>query len=1101
MSFSSYFFGNVDAQGRLESDLDDDLKETLSSVDADVISKIFSDDTFGLERARNDDEDEEESMESIPVIPTAHSSDAVDYSDFDETVPDDQQEKYYRRGMGILQKSLPKSRLALVSENYDDDEEEEDEQEKEAEKNEQQQQNVVTRIEPMDIDHEKVDIQQLFPGFEKGKILKFSELFMAKIKRPPKLQLHRKVVFGVGYEYEVERDDRTLFLRAGKLDRLRAEQIKPPVKRRRIETLNEQSESSGTESEDDDYLQELAARPHVSEPELLNQDKLYHSVMLDKWEDDIIWDEDENNVIDAEDDKPVVNKHLNMQLEEGDWLDAIIWDKEKPSASTMKISLDLNDPNMLFDVEEVEATKELLIEPKHVKKGRKPLPKPIPKIQIYHTDTEPHNKLPLNRFNLSNDKFYESHLAGRLVRVRQTFGQLVVQHSLPALKLHPSLYKTKLSKAELRSFHRPLIQLPLNTDIHFSRVKASKKKKKDKKKGHVDIIRNTKDLTLKDSTPFVLMEYSEEHPPIISNIGMGTLIINYYRKTEPKDEFVPNLDIGEPFVLDIGDTSPFMNFGNVEPGQTISVYYNNLIRAPLFRHDVKHTDFVLLKSTYKGHVKYYLREIPAIFTIGQSYPVQEVPGPHSRKVTTTIKNRLQVVTYRLIKKNHLHRLKMNKLAQKFPEYSDIQIRQRLKEFLEFHRRSKDGGGGYWKTRGGGEPPSEEDLRKMVTPEMVCLYESMLVGERHLQDLGYGDVNDDDETGEGDSKLEVEQQLAPWFSTRNFINATQGKAMLKLYGAGDPTGRGEGFSFIRVSMKDIFLRAGESAEEKLAQIEARPKSAHRYNVAEQQQIYREEIARIWKAQLESLSNKIEPVLSDHEDEDEERDTDQVDSPSASEYDWGHHRNSHGMSPSPATPSYHRSRYDRATSEIDDDDVSVTGSMNSSYHVNSQNKYLIIRRLIAPPGGGEKTWQQEVVRDPVVIKSYLRHRQMIEEEATSAEALEPTDDEEKNARMKKRIQDQLAKLKRNAERRRQRQLAKQAQLAENPVLGLIRGKREGAMRRCGNCGQLGHMKTNKNCPKFYIMNDPNRIAEESAAGTPSETTPGTPSSTAVETIPGL
>jgi hypothetical protein len=59
------------------------------------------------------------------------------------------------------------------------------------------------------------------------------------------------------------------------------------------------------------------------------------------------------------------------------------------------------------------------------------------------------------------------------------------------------------------------------------------------------------------------------------------------------------------------------------------------------------------------------------------------------------------------------------------------------------------------------------------------------------------------------------------------------------------------------------------------------------------------------------------------------------------------------------------------------------------------------------------------------------------------LEPTDDEEKNARMKRRIQDQLAKLKRNAERRNQRKLAKAAGLAENPVLGLIRGKREGAM----------------------------------------------------------
>jgi transcription initiation factor TFIID subunit 1 len=243
------------------------------------------------------------------------------------------------------------------------------------------------------------------------------------------------------------------------------------------------------------------------------------------------------------------------------------------------------------------------------------------------------------------------------------------------------------------------------------------------------------------------------------------------------------------------------------------VLYNNLIRAPLFRHEPKHTDFLLVKSTHKGTSKYFIREVPATFTIGQTYPVQEVPGPHSRKVTTTMKNRLQVVAYRLIKRHPQLRLKMGKLAQRFPEYSDIQIRQRLKEFLEFHRQTKTGGGGYWKARGG-VPPDEEELRKMASPEMVCLYESMLVGERHLQDLGYGDANDEDEGGDGDTKLEAEQQLAPWFSTRNFINASQGKAMLKLYGAGDPTGRGEGFSFIRVSMKDIFLRAGESAEEKL-----------------------------------------------------------------------------------------------------------------------------------------------------------------------------------------------------------------------------------------------------------------------------------------------
>lgn len=131
-------------------------------------------------------------MESMPVIPTAHASDAVDYSDFDETVPDDQQEKYYRRGMGMIQKNLKRSRLALVSDNYDDDEEEVEEIKPIVIPAPINPPMAVEKADFIDIDQKKVDIQQLFPGFEKGKILKFSELFMAKIKRPSKLQLHRK---------------------------------------------------------------------------------------------------------------------------------------------------------------------------------------------------------------------------------------------------------------------------------------------------------------------------------------------------------------------------------------------------------------------------------------------------------------------------------------------------------------------------------------------------------------------------------------------------------------------------------------------------------------------------------------------------------------------------------------------------------------------------------------------------------------------------------------------------------------------------------------------------------------------------------------------
>ncbi|KAG0196131.1 hypothetical protein BGX31_005572, partial [Mortierella sp. GBA43] len=252
-------------------------------------------------------------------------------------------------------------------------------------------------------------------------------------------------------------------------------------------------------------------------------------------------------------------------------------------------------------------------------------------------------------------------------------------------------------------------------------------------------MRSFKDLTLRDTTNFVLLEYSEEHPAIIQNVGMGSFLINYYRKESIDDTQLPQGEIGEPFVLDVADASPFLNFGNVEPGQTISALYNNLIRAPVFEQPARNTDFLVIKTTYKGETKYYIRHIPHLYVVGQTYPVQDVPGPHSRKITTMIKNRLQITAFRFIRKDPHGRLRFAKLVKAYPEYSEIQIRQRLKEFAEFQRKGNNTG--LWKLKASVPLPSEEEIRKMVTPEMVCLYESMLVGQRHLLDAGYGKAAD------------------------------------------------------------------------------------------------------------------------------------------------------------------------------------------------------------------------------------------------------------------------------------------------------------------------------------------------------------------------
>lgn len=134
----------------------------------------------------------------------------------------------------------------------------------------------------------------------------------------------------------------------------------------------------------------------------------------------------------------------------------------------------------------------------------------------------------------------------------------------------------------------------------------------------------------------------------------------------------------------------------------------------------------------------------------------------------------------------------------------------VQEFMEYHRRGPHQG--FWRLKANWTIPSDTDMLKMVTPEQVVLAESMQVGQRHLQDSGYsfnGEVAEDDE-----GNLSIEQQLAPWITTKNFLFATQAKAMLRLHGEGDPSGRGEAFSFVRVSMKDIFVKAGEDYDQKL-----------------------------------------------------------------------------------------------------------------------------------------------------------------------------------------------------------------------------------------------------------------------------------------------
>ncbi|EPQ61382.1 hypothetical protein GLOTRDRAFT_102259 [Gloeophyllum trabeum ATCC 11539] len=470
-------------------------------------------------------------------------------------------------------------------------------------------------------------VYERFPTYEKDKILDFTELF--KGYTVPRSRVSKRP-FQLEPVYPRKRDVPRHFLQS----------IVGDAERQAENQRADEVIAAG--NIDFDLQNALEGRVNTEAPVSLSlQDRSFDLVLLANWEDQIVYEPEEDmeeSAIHRRESQAALTTKVNKSLESGAWTQSIIWSPRAPFRDFTQL-----------EVNEEDAAPE-----------ERPIADPRPR-KRFRSD-----QVPRDKFNLSNDQYYEVSKEGRGHRVRQTFGQLVVEHAYPAQKLQLPFYKTRLSKQEARSWHRPALQFPSNVEIHFTKVRSAKKKK-DKagrsvgKGGNVsEGLHRTSDLSLKDTSNYVLWEFSEEHPPIMSNFGMGSILVNYYRKKDEKDEHIPKYDLGVPFVLEPQDESPFMKFGYVYPGETVPALYNNLIRAPLFRQKPRPTDFLVIRSTIRGETRYYIREMKNLFVVGQTYPVTEVPGPHSRKITNTIKHRLQNITYKLLSKSHEERLKISR---------------------------------------------------------------------------------------------------------------------------------------------------------------------------------------------------------------------------------------------------------------------------------------------------------------------------------------------------------------------------------------------------------------------------------------------------------
>lgn len=667
------------------------------------------------------------------------------------------------------------------------------------------------------------------------------------------------------------------------------------------------------------------------------------------------------------------------------------------------------------------------------------------------------------------------------------------------------------------------------------------------------------DLSVKDGHVF-LMEYCEERPLLLGNVGMGARLCTYYQKSAPGDHtgaFMRNgnSSLGTVLTLDPADKSPFL--GDIKPGCSLLSLETNMYRAPLFPHKVSSTDYLLVRSA-KG--KLSIRRIDRIDVVGQQEPHMEVMSTGTKGLQTYIMNRLLVYMYREFrageKRGSLPCIRADELSAQFPNISESFLRKRLKHCADLQKGSN--GLLFWVMRRNFRIPLEEELRRMVTPENVCAYESMQAGLYRLKHLGITRLTLP--TGLSSamnqlpyeaialaaaSHIERELQITPWNLSSNFVACTnqdrENIERLEITGVGDPSGRGLGFSYVRTAPKAPISNAmvkkkitvgrggstvtGTDADLRRLSMEAAREVLLKFNVPEEliakqtrwhriamirklsseqaasgvkvdpttiskyargqrmsflqlQQQTREKCQEIWDRQVQSLS----AVDSDEIESDSEANSDLdsfagdlenlLDAEECEDGEEGNCESKHDrtdgvrglkMRRRPSQAQAEEEIEDEAAEAAElcrmlmDDDEAERKKKKKTRPVGEEEGLALGSQLNFGFENGQKLKKNSAVVKQLVSKVQPDGSYSQKEKAFR-------DSKEVESFLPKRNISGKAKILKKNDTARMGVLHKKIKIMGDGIKMFKEKKSARESFVCGACGQLGHMRTNKNCPKY-------------------------------------
>ncbi|KAJ2817270.1 hypothetical protein GGI24_005455, partial [Coemansia furcata] len=464
MSLTGFLFGNVDEEGHLsDNELDPELRNTLGGEEAnEYLSGILGSALFSEGAPNKQDDDDEDDEEQGPVSTPAikPQRDAIDYSDFNELADDSAVPRRDKWEDDVGFKFGTTVERAQVDDDYDDDDEEEDveqvEQAEFAESDEEVLEDLFDspEVKPDDGSEQPADLhlespETTPPPLASPDVLEEEE--EAVVPRPPKRIIPSGPIkftdyFGCHITRQVKRRRRQPPLRQNDDDDVevdgKASQQLVMIDTRRLLAGSQSllptrpesgflqavvAQSMADDTSCDVYVtinertgaetsQRTVPRRAVDTAAAVFQDTAL-PLALDDWEQRIMWEDDADDESKAE---PVADNVMARQVlaQTGgelvsDFEAHVIWDPDTAFLPSTRLQINLNDQHMLLESSGGET----------------------------RNDASAEWRGGVDRLNQSNDHFYAVQQSGKAHRVRQTFGQLVVAHSLAALKLQAPFFR------------------------------------------------------------------------------------------------------------------------------------------------------------------------------------------------------------------------------------------------------------------------------------------------------------------------------------------------------------------------------------------------------------------------------------------------------------------------------------------------------------------------------------------------------------------------------------------------------------------------------------------------------------------------------------